>query len=337
MEPHGRDDGSGQRRLMSPSTELDMSRAMDDQKHEHDVPTGDPPPQNLQAPPRVVAVRINAAAAGSAASASEPAGLTVQPPASAVVPAPLSRAPGSLLAKAETVAEKRARLEQERAEEARFNELALLQKSLSAAQTQEEAVRSELHIAAQEQARLQTELDEANHVIESAAARTLQKAFAMRWTAMLKGDAEALKEERRAFTLIAMQQESQALRVTLSEKRVELVSACRRHNGTQHAAHTHARARAHTQAHTAGSPPQVRLEKALRAEAQAERRAARATSDACAAELRLIEKEQHEALASFSASLATKRRASLKHTLQLRGYEAKEKRLVESLAQRDAR
>ena len=82
---------------------------------------------------------------------------------------------------------------------------------------------------------------------------------------------------------------------------------------------------------------QVRLEKALRAEAQAERMSARATSHACAAELRLIEKEQHEALATFSASLATKRRAALKHTLQLRGHEVKEKRLVESLAQRDAR
>ena len=240
-------EGAGQqRRLISPSTEKRL--------HEHAMPNGDPPqelqlqaqPQAgsvsisaatvLQAQPRVVSVSISAATVGAAA---EPTALTSQPPPPSVpapAPAPVTRAPGSLLAKSETVAEKRARLEHEREEEARFNALTLLQKSLSAAQTQEEAARSELRTAAKEQARLQTELDEANHVIESAAARTLQRAFSMRWKAMLKGDADALKEERRAFTLIAMQQESQALRVTLSEKRVELVSGNTR-------GRTHARTR----------------------------------------------------------------------------------------------
>ena len=228
-------DGAGQqRRLISPSTEKRL--------HEHAMPNGDPPQElQLQAQPQVVSVSISAAtvlqeeprvvsvsiSAATVGAAAEPTALTSQPPPPSVpapAPAPVTRAPGSLLAKSETVAEKRARLEHEREEEARFNALTLLQKSLSAAQTQEEAARTELRTAAKEQARLQTELDEANHVIESAAARTLQRAFSMRWKAMLKGDADALKEERRAFTLIAMQQESQALRVTLSEKRVELVS-----------------------------------------------------------------------------------------------------------------
>ena len=84
-------------------------------------------------------------------------------------------------------------------------------------------------------------------------------------------------------------------------------------------------------------PPQVRLEKALRAEATAGRRIARVTGHACAVELRLVEKAQQEALASFSATLATKRRTALKHTLQLAALAAKGKRLVESMAQRDAR
>lgn len=151
-----------------------------------------------------------------------------------------------------------------------------------------------------ERQRLQQELDEANHVIEATATRTLQRAFGQRWAAVLKADPEALKEERRRFTQIQMEQESQALRVTLSEKRKEL----------------------------------IRQEKALRTEVFEQQAAKHSSVVAIAAELHTLEAEVVEMARRQSSVLATKRREALKMSLQLRGAAAKEKRLVATLAER---
>ena len=61
-----------------------------------------------------------------------------------------------------------------------------------------EATEAALEHPELERQRLQQELDEANHVIEATATRTLQRAFGQRWAAVLKADPEALKEERAA-------------------------------------------------------------------------------------------------------------------------------------------